>query len=78
MGEIYEAFAQLSNQDFEKKYGFSKPKLSDSLALHCLKGKRAIDAADKLNLLNYDNIKIYKGSLIDWKNKGGQIETNEL
>lgn len=79
LGEIYEAFGELSDQDFQEKYGFAKPKPSDSLALHCLKGKRAIDAGDKLSLLSYDNVKIYQGSLIDWKNKGGQIETtNEL
>ena len=79
MGEIYEAFGELSDQDFQEKYGFPKPKPSDSLALHCLKGKRAIDAGDKLSLLSYDNVKIYQGSFIDWKNKGGQIETtNEL
>ena len=78
MGEIYEAFGELSDQDFQEKYGFPKPLPSDSLALHCLKGKRAIDAGDKLSLLSYDNVKIYQGSFIDWKNKGGQIETNEL
>ena len=56
------------------KYGFTRPKSSDAVVLHCLKGKRALDAADKLSLLNFDNLKIYKGSFIDWKNRGGTVE----
>ena len=60
------------------KYGFPRPKSSDAVVLHCLKGKRALDAADKLSLLNFDNLKIYKGSFADWKNRGGSVETQEL
>ena len=50
------------NEDaFRKKYGICKTELkSKRIVLHCLKGKRAIDAADKLALLGYEDVYIYK------------------
>lgn len=77
VSEIWQAFSQLSTEEFESKYGFSKPSTSTVLATHCLKGKRAMEAADKLNLLGYHNIKVYKGSFNDWKEKGGEIESTD-
>lgn len=73
LSEIWQAFSQCSDEEFEAKYGFSRPSKSSVLATHCLKGKRAMEAAAKLNLLGYQNVKVYKGSLSDWKEKGGEI-----
>ena len=48
MPEIEEAFA-LSDQDFQAKYRFVKPKPdSTNVVTACLAGKRAAAAADKL------------------------------
>ena len=75
VGEIWEAFAQLSEEDFESKYGFEKPSKGEKIGLSCLSGKRATDASDKLLLLQYENNVIYKGSLKDWKAQGGPVES---
>ena len=74
--EIWTAF-QLDSDSFESKYGFAKPDLNDRLVVHCLSGKRARMASDKLTLLNFENVDIYKGSVNDWKARGGQVLTEE-
>ena len=43
------------------------------ISLILLKGIRAFSASDKLLLLAYENVSVYKGSLLDWKAKGGQF-----
>ena len=58
--DIWPAF-QLDNSQFHRKYGIEKELLkSKKIVLHCLKGKRAFDAADKLALLGYDDVYVYK------------------
>ena len=58
--DIWSAF-QLNNKEFRKTYGIEKTELeSKQIVLHCLKGKRAFDAADKLALLGYDDVYVYK------------------
>lgn len=68
----------MSEPEFEAKYGFQRPLKSDNFGLHCMRGKRATDAADKLMLLGYDSVKIYKGSFLDWKSAGGQVHKEGL
>ena len=36
-------------------------------------GKRAMDAADKMSLMGFENVSVYKGSLRDWKENGGRV-----
>ena len=51
----------MDDEKFRRTYGISKLTLkSKQIVLHCLKGKRAFDAADKLALLGYDDIFVYK------------------
>ena len=58
--DIWSAF-QMENEMFRKKYGIEKVTLKTKpIVLHCLKGKRAFDAADKLALLGYDDVYVYK------------------
>ena len=58
--DIWSAF-QMDDEKFRRTYGISKLTLkSKQIVLHCLKGKRAFDAADKLALLGYDDIFVYK------------------
>ena len=75
VGEIWEAFSLLSDGEFEAKYGFAKPGPEQDMVLHCLKGKRALDASDKLSLLGYTKVKVYRGSFSEWKEKGGEVLT---
>ena len=49
----------MDNTKFRTTYGIEKDLLkSKKIVLHCLKGKRAFDAADKLALLGYDDVSI--------------------
>lgn len=73
LSEIWDAFAHMSSEAFRLKYNFEKPDQSTRLGLNCLKGIRAFSASDKLLLLAYENVSVYKGSLLDWKAKGGQF-----
>ena len=51
----------MDQEKFQKTYGVDKMLLkSKKIVLHCLKGKRAFDAADKLALLGYDDVYVYK------------------
>ena len=51
----------MDQEKFQKTYGVDKMVLkSKKIVLHCLKGKRAFDAADKLALLGYDDVYVYK------------------
>ena len=72
VSEIWTAF-QLDADAFESKYGFAKPDLNEPVVVHCLSGKRATMASDKLTLLNYENVDIYKGSFNEWKARGGEV-----
>ena len=57
--EIYSAF-NLPPLEFRAKYGFEKPAKTAALCTHCKMGKRATDAADKLYLLGYENVAVYR------------------
>lgn len=73
LGQIAEAF-QLPNSEFLRKYGIDKPTESDDFVITCRSGKRATNAFNKLLPLGYNNILVYSGSFLDWKEKGGPIE----
>ena len=58
----------MDNTKFQTKYGIEKDLLkSKKIVLHCLKGKRAFDAADKLALLGYDDVYVYKVLCLSYK-----------
>ena len=58
----------MANTKFQTKYGIEKDLLkSKKIVLHCLKGKRAFDAADKLALLGYDDVYVYKVLCLSYK-----------
>lgn len=75
VSEIQAAFRRSDDADFATKYGFPKDGGDLPLVLYCLKGKRALDAADKLILLGIpaEKIRIYRGSFADWKARGGRV-----
>ena len=65
----------LSEEDFSSKYGFPKPGQSESLVTHCKVGGRAAKAADALKAAGYGNVRVYSGSMEDWKKNQGEIVT---
>ena len=59
--KIRPGWSRMDQEKFQKTYGVDKMVLkSKKIVLHCLKGKRAFDAADKLALLGYDDVYVYK------------------
>ena len=67
----------MSEENFKADYGVQKPSKDSpakEMVLYCLKGKRAIDAADRLLLLGFKSI-VYRGSFHDWRQNGGKIES---
>ncbi|XP_027239444.1 rhodanese domain-containing protein CG4456 isoform X1 [Penaeus vannamei] len=67
-----ESAMDLSEHDFEAKYGFEKPSTSTSIVTHCMKGGRARRAGDLFKSKGYQ-ARVYEGSFTDWKAKGGDI-----
>ncbi|XP_042216223.1 nuclear pore glycoprotein p62-like isoform X2 [Homarus americanus] len=71
--EIYEA-VQLDENEFMEKYGFPKPLPEDkNVVLTCRSGRRIRKAGKLLEPLGYCNIRLYFGSFLEWKARGGSI-----
>merc|ERR1711973_444525 len=71
--QVPEAFAKLSDDEFEETYGFAKPGLDDPFVLYCRQGVGARAAQIILKGLGYTNMRVYDGSFAEWKEKGGKI-----
>jgi len=71
--EIPAAF-QLSTQDFKAKYGFNLPvKEATNVVLTCRSGRRILVAQERLKALGYSSLRLYRGSINDWKANGGPL-----
>jgi len=71
--EIPEAF-QLSPDQFLEKYKFALPQLTaKNIVLTCRSGRRVLIAQERMKLLGYNHLRLYRGSFNDWVKKGGQV-----
>jgi 3-mercaptopyruvate sulfurtransferase SseA len=52
--------------DFQKKYGFEKPRKDQMLVVYCKAGVRAQKAMDIAKQLGYPQVRNYRGSWLDW------------
>ncbi|CAG0915910.1 unnamed protein product [Notodromas monacha] len=76
--EAQEAF-KLTESEFEARYRFKKPDPSnDQVVVACRSGKRAEDFIDRIRPLGYENFRLYKGSFLDWEEKGGPVTREKL
>jgi rhodanese-related sulfurtransferase len=69
------AFGELTSEEFEDRYDFPRPKrnlMGSPIILTCRSGVRASKAAETLQTLGF-NAAIYKGSMLDWTEKGGKV-----
>ena len=57
---------QMRADDFEKKYGFSKPGKNDRMIFHCRTGGRSARATQIAHTQGFLNVQNYKGSIWDW------------
>jgi thiosulfate:glutathione sulfurtransferase len=56
----------LSNEEFESKYKFSKPQADEKIIIYCRSGARAGKACETLIQLGYKDVSNYKGSALEW------------
>ncbi|KAJ7706427.1 endoplasmic reticulum protein [Mycena rosella] len=57
---------------FKAQHGFEKPKKSQELTFYCRSGMRSTSASDVAKRNGYTNILNYKGSWLEWVEKGGE------
>ena len=65
MSEVWNTF-KMRPDAFKARFNVEKRELKEKqIVLHCLKGKRAFEAADKLLLLGYKNVYVYKVGILE-------------
>jgi rhodanese-related sulfurtransferase len=62
----------LPEEEFEDRFGFSKPPMDKELVFYCKAGVRSSAAAQLAKQVGYENVAEYKGSWMDWEKNGGQ------
>lgn len=60
--------------EFEDKFGFEKPRQEQELVFYCKAGVRSSAAAQLARQVGYGKVGEYRGSWIEWTNKGGKKE----
>ncbi|XP_047109835.1 thiosulfate:glutathione sulfurtransferase-like isoform X2 [Schistocerca piceifrons] len=65
--ELQSALKDLSENDFQKKYGAKKPGLNAPLIFSCRSGARSLKALQLALDLGYTKAKHYKGGYSDWE-----------
>ena len=70
------AALSLPDDDFSSRFGFQKPSANTDvpIVVSCLKGGRAEMANVAFQDLGFNNIRVYRGSFLDWVAKGGPVE----
>ncbi|XP_042871125.1 rhodanese domain-containing protein CG4456-like [Penaeus japonicus] len=70
-----EAALDMSEADFQKKYGFAKFRPDDEkLVITCRSGRRVGIAHETLKNRGFSKHRLYRGSFLDWTAKGGSVE----
>jgi rhodanese-related sulfurtransferase len=62
----------LPEEEFEDRFGFSKPAMDKELVFYCKAGVRSSAAASLAKQYGYEKIAEYKGSWMDWEKNGGR------
>ncbi|XP_034826225.1 rhodanese domain-containing protein CG4456-like [Maniola hyperantus] len=69
LGNVQDALATMSDEEFQKTFRRTKPSASDELIFYCRSGKRSTEALDKALKLGFNKSKTYLGSWNDWSSK---------
>nr|ALS04300.1 endoplasmic reticulum protein [Acartia pacifica] len=72
LGELQEALG-LAADKFQEKYKAALPGKEAAVICHCKMGGRAAKGCDVMKEAGFTNVQIYKGSFMDWTEKGGQV-----
>ena len=75
VNEVKMAFGELTPEEFEDRYDFPRPKRDprgSPIIITCRSGVRATKAAEAMLAIGF-NAAVYKGSMLDWAEKGGKV-----
>lgn len=61
----------LPGDEFEDRFGFSKPSADSEVVFYCKSGVRSSAAAQLAQQVGYKNVAEYRGSWLDWTKQGG-------
>lgn len=64
----------ISEDEFEDRFGFSRPDKVGEVVFYCKAGVRSRAAAGLAKDAGWKNVGEYPGSWLDWAKKGGKIE----
>lgn len=67
----------MSEEDFEDKFGFSRPGKDQNLVLYCRAGVRSRTAAALAKQAGWENVGEYPGAWLDWEKNGGPKESRK-
>lgn len=62
----------LPEEEFEDRFGFSKPAVDKEVIFYCKSGVRSSAAAQLAQQHGYKNVAEYRGSWLDWTKQGGE------
>ncbi|KAI1265773.1 Rhodanese-like domain-containing protein [Xylariaceae sp. FL1019] len=64
----------ITPEDFEDRFGFTRPGPEDEVVFYCKAGVRSRAAAGIAREAGWKNVGEYPGSWVEWAGKGGDIE----
>jgi rhodanese-related sulfurtransferase len=64
----------LPAEDFEDRFGFTKPDAGAEIVFYCKAGIRSKNAAGLAKQAGFSNVKEYPGSWDDWVGNGGEVK----
>ena len=74
---MYDAFHELTDEEFSLVYGFGRPPVHQALIVYCHFGVKARTAADMLAFhFGYQAVKVYLGSWVDWTHNQGSCSAS--
>ncbi|XP_049820335.1 rhodanese domain-containing protein CG4456-like isoform X2 [Aethina tumida] len=77
LNDVESVLKDLPNNEFEEKYGRTKPDFNFPIIFSCRSGKRAGQALEIAKNLGYKNLSNYKGSWLDWAQHIKEMERKE-
>jgi len=67
----------LPSDEFEDRFGFTKPPASKEVVFYCKSGVRSAAAAQLARQGGYEKVGEYRGSWLDWERRGGASSKDE-
>lgn len=64
----------ISEEEFEDRFGFERPKKEDEVVFYCKAGVRSRAAAELAKTAGWEKVGEYPGSWLDWEKNGGKRE----